>query len=299
MDFQSAINGILRVLETPLIKIGQAQLSLRTILYFAALVLILIVVVGRLKKWLVERVLVRTRLDLSARQAVGSIFQYLGILLGLLIIVQTAGIDLTTLNVVAGALGVGLGFGLQNVAANFISGLIILLERPVKLGDRIEVGNVEGDVVEIRARSTTVLTNDNIAIIIPNSKFITENVINWSYNDNRVRFRVPVGVAYGADARKVERALLEVGAAHPDVLKDPGPVVRFTGFGDSSLNFELRVWSSALMQRRGKLVSDLNFAIYDKLAESGIAIPFPQRDLHVVGGVDVRLTGAPGRLPDA
>jgi small-conductance mechanosensitive channel len=176
------------------------------------------------------------------------------------------------------------GFGLQNIAGNFISGLIILFERPIKLGDRIEVGAVEGDVVRIGSRSTTVVTNDNIAIIIPNSKFITENVVNWSHTGENVRFRIPVSVAYGSDVRRVEKVLLEVAAENPDVLREPAPAVRFAEFGDSGLAFELRAWTTALLHRRGKLVSDLNFAIYDKFKQHGIEIPFPQRDLHIRSG---------------
>jgi small-conductance mechanosensitive channel len=282
-------NDLLQFLETPLVQIGATQLSASSLLKIAVILLVLILVTGRMRRLLVTRALIRTRLDLSAREAVGTIFQYLVLLLGVLILVQSAGIDLTTLNVLAGALGVGIGFGLQSVASNFVSGLIILFERPVKLGDRIEVGHIEGEVVQIRARATTVLTNDNVAIIIPNSKFVTENVINWTYNERSVRFRVTVGVAYGADVRFVEKLLLEVAAANPDVQKEPAPVVRFVEFGDSSLQFELRVWSSSLVHRRGKLLSSLNFGIYEKFREHDIRIPFPQRDLHVAGGVEVRL----------
>ncbi len=141
---------------------------------------------------------------------VGTLARYLMLLIGLLVIVQTAGIDLTTFNVLAGAVGIGVGFGLQNVVSNFIAGIIIMFERPIKIGDRIVVGGVEGNVVEIGARGTTVLNNDNISVIVPNSKFITEDVINWKYNDDKVRFRMPVGVAYGSDARLVERVLLEL-----------------------------------------------------------------------------------------
>jgi small-conductance mechanosensitive channel len=197
------------------------------------------------------------------------------------VILQTAGIDLTTLNILAGAVGIGVGFGLQNIANNFISGLIILFERPIKIGDRIVVGEIEGDVVSIDARSTTVLTNDNIAIIVPNSKFITENVINWSHNDPKIRFRIPITVAYGTETRLVERLLLEVAAENNDVLNDPAPGVRLIEFGDNGLHFELRAWTTALLHRRGLLVSALNFAIYDKLREHGIEIPFPQRDIHI------------------
>jgi small-conductance mechanosensitive channel len=271
------------------VQLGDKALSLRAILIFAIVTATLFIVTGRIKKWLVGTVLTRTTLDLSARQAIGTVFQYLALLLGFLIILQTAGIDLTTLNVVAGALGIGVGFGLQNIASNFISGLIILFERPVKLGDRIEVGDVSGNVIEIRARATTVLTNDNIAILIPNSKFITENVVNWSYTDRVVRFHVPVGVAYGSDPRQVEKVLMEVAAANPNVLKDPPPEIRFLAFGDSALAFELRVWCETLIHKRDLLISMLNFAIFEAFRENHIAIPYPQRDLHVIGGVDVRM----------
>jgi small-conductance mechanosensitive channel len=130
-----------------------------------------------------------------------------------------------------------------------------------------------------------VVTNDNIAIIVPNGKFITENVVNWKYNDGTVRFRIPVGVAYGSDVRLVERLLLEVAAAEKEVLADPPPVVRFLAFGDSALEFELRAWSSSAVNRKGRLTSALNFAIYELFQEHGIEIPFPQRDLHLRSGV--------------
>lgn len=144
---------------------------------------------------------------------------------------------------------------------NFISGLIILFERPIKVGERIVVGDVEGDVVRIGGRSAEVVTNDNITIIVPNSKFITENVINWSHNERRVRFSIPVQVAYGSDARLVERLLLRVAERDTDVLEFPVPAVRLMEFGDSGLRFELRAWSTTLIQRKGLLTSNLNFAI--------------------------------------
>ena len=167
------------------------------------------------------------------------------------------------------------------MASNFISGLIILLERPIKIGDRIEVGKIEGNVIEIGARSTTVVTNDNIAIIVPNSKFVTENVVNWMYTGARVRFRVPISVAYGSDVRLVEKFLQEVAQENPDVLLDPPPVVRFLEFGDNGMLFELRPWSTSLVHRKGKLISSINFAIHDKFKDHQIETPFPQRVLHI------------------
>lgn len=269
------------VFGRPVLPLGSSGLSLGALLQLALLVLLLFFVAGCLRAWLTGRLLAGTRLDASARQAVGALFHYSVVFLGLLVILQTSGIDLTALSVAAGGLGIGIGFGLQNIANNLVSGLIVLMERPVKIGDRIEVAGTEGQVVEIRARSTTVLTNDNIAIIIPNSRFITEEVINWSYSDPKVRFRIPVPVGYDSDVRQVEQLLLEVARANPDVLDDPVPVVRFLEFGDSGLLFELRAWTTTLIQRKGKLVSDLNFAILDAFRAHGVTIPYPQRDVHL------------------
>lgn len=279
------LEKITNVLNVPIFELGGSPFTLWTLVYLLISLVALLYVAGKFRVWMAERALARTKLDIGARQAVASISRYVFLLLGLLIILQTAGIDLTTLNVLAGAVGIGVGFGLQNIVSNFISGLIIMFERPIKIGDRIVVDNVEGDVVEIGARSTKVLTNDNIMIVVPNSKFISENVVNWMYNDASVRFRIPVGVAYGTDVRKVEKILLEVAQAEPDVLDDPPPVVRFLGFGDSALNLELRAWSTKAVNRKGRLISAINFAIYDKFHEHGIEIPFPQRDLHIRSGV--------------
>jgi small-conductance mechanosensitive channel len=271
----------LAFLNRPILPIGAAGVSLGVLIQFAVLVVLLFLFASRAERLLVGRILTRTALDASARQAVGSVFHYAALLAGFLIILQTVGIDITALSVVVGGLGIGLGFGLQNIATNLISGLIVLLERPIKIGDRIEVAGTQGQVIEIRARSTTVLTNDNIAIIIPNSRFITEEVVNWSYNDAKVRFRIPVSVGYSSDVRAVERLLLETARTNTDVLAEPPPTVRFREFGDSALKFELLVWTSSLVQRRGKLFSDLNFAILEKLRANGVEIPFPQRDVHI------------------
>jgi small-conductance mechanosensitive channel len=218
------------------------------------------------------------------RYAFGSITRYVVIVVGLLAILEGFGIRLDAITVVAGALGVGIGFGLQQVTSNFVSGLILLVERPIKVGDRIEVGGVNGDVVKIAPRATTVVTNDNIAVIVPNSSFITSTVVNWSYSDRNVRIPIPVGVSYGSDPEHVKAVLLEVAQAHPGVLGEPGPDVIFDGFGDSAINLTLRVWTSTYTTRPSILRSDLNFAITKAFRENAIEIPFPQRDLHVRDG---------------
>lgn len=282
MDTTQLLSRIKAALNYHLLTLGEARISLWTLIYFAVLFFLLSYFSGKLRRLMNEQLLARTPLDAGARQAVASITRYVVMFVGLLIILQTVGINLTTLNVIAGAVGIGVGFGLQNIASNFISGLIILFERPIKVGDRIEVGNVEGDVIEIGARSTTVVTPNNIAIIVPNSNFITEPVINWKYSsDSKVRFEIPVGVAYGTDVQLVQRLLLEVAAEHPDVLSEPKPDVCFREFGDSSLNFLLRVWNRAHVHHKLTLYSDLNFAIHDKFKQHGVEIPFPQRVLHI------------------
>jgi small-conductance mechanosensitive channel len=277
------------LLEQPLLSLGNARITIGTVLYVVLIVLVLWVVAARMQRWLTDGPMLRTRLDASGRHAVGTLTRYAIILIGLLVVVQTAGIDLTTLNVLAGALGLGIGFGLQTIVANFIAGLIIMFVRPIKIGDRIVVGETEGDVVSIGARGTTVVDNDGIAVIVPNLSFITENVINWKYSGNEVRFKIPVSVAYGTDARKVEAALLKVAKEDDDILEQPAPAVRLMEFGDNGVLFELRAWTRTLTDKKGILFSKLNFAIYETFNAEGIAFPFPQRDLHVKGGtLDVR-----------
>lgn len=272
-------------LEIPLLPIGGTRFTVWMVLYLAVLIVLLVYATGKLKAWMVNRLLARTRIDIGVRQAVGSIFRYVIVAVGFMIILQTAGIDLSALTVLAGALGIGVGFGLQNITNNFVSGLIILFERPIKVGDRIEVGNVTGNVVKISPRATTIVTNDHIAIIVPNSEFISSQVINWSYTNRDVRLNFPVGVAYQSDPELVRKTLLEVAAEHPGVLKERKADVLLQEFGDSSLNFILRVWTREYTTTPGVLRSELNYAICRKFKEHGIEIPFPQRDLHFRSGV--------------
>ena len=163
---------------------------------------------------------------------------------------------------------------------NLVSGVVLLLEQPVRYRDRVSVENVEGQVEHINFRSTTILTNDNITIIVPNSQLINQAVINWSHGDPRIRVHVPVGVAYGSDVELVTETLLAVARAQQDVLRSPEPEVRFLEFGDSSLNFELLVWSDEPPNYH-RLRSKLNYAIDAAFRDKGVEIPFPQRDLHL------------------
>src|SRR5882762_4133849 len=233
------------------------------------------------KRFLFNRLLAQSGLDRSLQYAIAQVVSNIVLVVGIIIVLENTGIHLAALAVFAGAVG----FGLQNIASNFISGLVILAERPITIGDRIEVAGIAGQVEHIRARSTVIRTNDNIMMIVPNTKFIDSPVTNWTYGDRRVRFRIPVGVAYGSDVNKVRDALLAVARENPHTLKEPAPGVFLDQFGDSSIDFKLMVWSSEMSARPSRYRSDLNFAIAEKFREAGIEFPFPQRDVHIRDGV--------------
>ena len=183
-------------------------------------------------------------------------------------------------------LGIGIGLGFQNIASNFISGITLLFEQPLKVGDLVEVDNLKGIVEKISIRSTVVRTLDNVFVIVPNKSFIENNIVNWSYRDQKCRVHIPVGVAYGTDTTLVTEALLAAARRHPRVLQQPTPKVWFKEFGDSSLNFELLVWFDD-PPGIPQLKSDLNFSIETELNIRDISIPFPQRDLHIKNPQDL------------
>ena len=261
------------------------KLSLFQIFLLIALLIAVFWFSSRTKRFLFNRFLAKSGLDRSLQYAIAQIVSNIVLIVGIFIVLDNAGIHLGALTVFAGAVGVGVGFGLQNIASNFISGLVILAERPITVGDRVEVAGIVGQVQHIRARSTVIVTNDNITMIVPNSKFIDSPVTNWTYGDPRVRFRIPVGVAYGSDIDKVRTALVAAGKENPHTLSDPEPSVFLEKFGDSSIEFELVVWISEMSYRPRRYRSDLNFAIERKLREAGIELAFPQRDLHIRSGV--------------
>ena len=261
------------------------SLSLFQIFLLIALLISVFWLSSRTKRFLFNRFLAQSGLDRSLQYAIAQIVSNVVLIVGIFIVLDNAGIHLGALAVFAGAVGVGVGFGLQNIASNFISGLVILAERPITIGDRVEVAGIVGQVQHIRARSTVIVTNDNITMIVPNSKFIDSPVTNWTYGDPRVRFRIPVGVAYGSDIDKVRAALVAAGKENPHTLSDPEPSVFLEKFGENSIEFELVVWSSEMSYRPRRYRSDLNFAIEKRLREAGIELAFPQRDLHIRSGV--------------
>lgn len=272
---------VMRALTQPFFHLGDFGVTPAFLLKSVLFLLVLALASRAAREFVRTRVAARTSLDLGQQDAVARLTGYGVFLAGLMIGLQTAGVNLSSLVVFGGAVSIGVGFGLQTIANNFVSGLILLVERPIKLGDRVEVGEINGDVVRIAARSTWVRTNDNVVIIVPNSEFVSSRITNWTANDRQVRFSVPVGVAYGSDPEQVRDVLIRLALENPDVLKDPPPEVRFVRFGDSSLDFELRVWTTARVQTPKTLASELLFAIFRAFRENGIEIPFPQRDLHL------------------
>ena len=253
---------------------------------------------GRLdSKWLAK-----TRMERSAREALVTTFGYVAVALAFIVALSIAGIEFTNLAIIAGALSVGIGFGLQNVVNNFVSGIIMLVERPVRTGDWIVVGSTEGTVQRISIRTTTIQTFDRAEVIVPNSDLISGQVTNWTLRSQWGRIKVPVGVAYGSDTAMVKDTLLEIVNNHDGIIKGnpdlPEPSVLFIGFGDSALNFEVRAIVSNI-NKRLHVISDINFAIDAAFREHGIEIPFPQRDLNFRGPLQIERDEAPPRAaPD-
>ena len=250
------------------------------ILVFAAL----LVVIGWMKRWIDRRWLQHIVIERGAREALITLFGYVGFIVALLIGLTQAGVELGGLVWISSALALGIGFGMQEIANNFVSGLILLFERPIRAGDFVTVGEVEGFIRSIRIRATEIETLDNQNVLVPNSELISGRVTNWVLRNTFGRLRVIVGVAYGSDVEKVREILEAVAHDHSEVITDgraPAPRALFMGFGDSSLDFELRVRISRI-DRRFSVQSDINFAIDQAFREADIKIPFPQRDLHLI-----------------
>ena len=267
---QRVFESIVRVLNA---GIAGSQITPLRLLVVLVLLAALMWVTRRATRWFVEHILAKRGVDVGLREALGTILRYGLLALGVLVILQAAGIDLTSLNVLVGAIGVGLGFGLQAVTSNFFSGLIILFERPIKIGQRIEIAGVVGQVREIAARATTLVTDENVAVIVPNSQFISERVTNWSRPDTLTAYALTFHVAHASDPDVVRRVLLSAAEAHDDVHKDPPAEVEFLDVGLASLRFQLQVWSSAHLNTAGTLKSDLNFEVWRRLRAEGVAPP--------------------------
>jgi len=277
---QEILKDLSNLFTAQLFVIGDKHFSLGLIATLILLALGAFIVSRFISEWINRGVLARLGMSRGSREALAAVIHYVLAALGFIIVLQTAGINLSSLTVFAGVLGIGVGFGLQNLASNFISGLTLLVEQPIKVGDFIEVDDLLGTVEKISIRSTIVRTIDGVFVIVPNIRFVENNIINWSYQDPTCCIHIPVGVAYGTEPVLVTEALLSAARMESSVLYNPSPKVWFKSFGDSSLNFELLVWINE-PENSDPIKSTLHFHIEHELRQRGIEIPFPQRDINI------------------
>jgi small-conductance mechanosensitive channel len=259
-------------------------------LAWAVLVLLITQAAARLWRWVFQtKFLNRSGMEVGLQDSITTISVYVIWMLGILVALHVFGLNTASLAVAFGALGIGLGFGLQNIFNNFISGIILLFERPIQVGDDVEINGTWATVKKINVRSTVVQTYDNASLIIPNADFVSSQVTNWSFKDKRLRRNIIVGVAYGSDVARVRDTLLEIAQNTPKVLKQPAPDVLFADFGDSALIFRLRIWTDT--DSMLKVETAIRFEIDRLFRERGIEISFPQRDIHIRSWVPAE-TGA-------
>ncbi|MFZ1700674.1 MAG: mechanosensitive ion channel domain-containing protein [Pyrinomonadaceae bacterium] len=262
------------------LNVGSIKLTLGHLLAFVIAVWVAVLISRFIRFLLEEDVYPRVDIGTGVSYAISTIVHYLVLTAGLLIAVAALGFELSQFAIIAGAVGIGVGFGLQNIINNFVSGIILLFERPVKVGDMVQIGEHQGTLSQIGLRASVLRKVDGSDVIVPNSQLISDEVINWTMSDDKRRLDIPVGVAYGTDPAIVIKLLTEVSVGKPNVMTEPAPRALFIGFGDNSLDFELRAWtddSDEWVALRSEIVSD----IYASLTNAGIEIPFPQRDLHL------------------
>ena len=271
------------LLNIPLFTLANTTVTLISLVVFILLLTMFVMGASYLKKILRDRILPRFVQDEGLQYTLARMLQYSLVVIGILVSFQFLGVDFTGLAVIFGFLSVGIGFGLQNITSNFISGLIVLFERPISVGDRVVVNGIEGDIEEINIRATKVKTLENISIIVPNSDFVSKDVINYSHGDPTFKLIIDVGVAYDSDLDLVLQALDEVASESSSVMKRRKHDVHLRSFGDSAWNMKLIVWVPNV-KNRYTVQNELNQAIVRKFNERGIEIPFPQRDIHIKSG---------------
>ena len=281
----TVLERIIQYLNYPFVNQKEFRVSLLSLLLLVLIVFIATIVSKYTRRFLQKRVLPKFHMGLGLQFTMLRLVHYAIVALGVLYALKIGfSVDLTSVAVILGFLSVGIGFGLQYLAADIASGFILLFERPVRVGDWVHLSDeMEGRVEDISLRSTVVVTNENIAVIVPNSKLVQNKFVNYSYGSKNVRLNIPVGVAYGSDLDKVSEALLEAAASVKEVLSAPAPRVHFAGFGDSALDFQIRVWIDE-PRNHPQIRSKVNFEIDRAFRKHGIEIPFPQRDLHLRSG---------------
>ena len=282
-DAPGVVQRVWRFMTYRFVDAENMKLSLARLVAGVLLLGLALFLSGKISSFIETRIAKRQNFDPGLRYTIARLFRYLLVTFGVLFVLQQSfDLDLTSIAVVFTALSVGIGFGLQYIAADIASGFILLFERPIRIGDRITIGEDEGDVQSINLRTTIVSTNDRISIIVPNSRLVTQRVINWSYGDPRARIAIPVGVAYKSDVNLVTETLILAAEGVENVLQDPLPKVQFLKFGDYSLDFRLLVWTRQ-PRRHPQIKSDINYRIERLFRERGIEIPYPVQDLRVSG----------------
>jgi small-conductance mechanosensitive channel len=289
--FQPALAFGAAVLSARLQR-GSMSISLGDVIDFVLTVWVAYLVSAFIRFALEEDVYPRIHLPRGISYAVSSLLNYVIVAVGFVLALGALGVDLGKLTILAGAFGVGIGFGLQSVVNNFVSGLILLFERPIHVGDAVEVGTISGEVRRIGIRASTVRTGQGAEIIVPNSQLIAEQVTNWTLSDRQRRIDLPVGVNYGALPREVVEMLETVAHAHPGVLKTPAPKAYFTSFGDNAIHFELRAWTDQFEQWF-QIRTELATAVYVASQAAGMSFPLPQREVRLIRDGPVELAAAP------
>lgn len=297
MSWSEIISYVRDLLTTTIFQLQQTPVTLLSIVIFLVGITFFFFVASFARRMLLKRILPRFEIETGLQYTLSRITYYIILMIGLMVSIQFIGLDLSSLAVIFGLLSVGIGFGLQNITNNFISGLIVLFERPISVGDRVEVAGVEGDVLEINIRSTKIRTLNNISIIVPNQEFVGSNVVNYSHGDPSFRLDVEVGVAYGSDLDTVLSVMQKLADDHPDVMTYPKSEVHLRGFGDSSWDMELRVWVPNVKEYR-RIRNELNQSIVRAFRENSIEIPVPQRDLNIRTQPIPIETKSPAERPD-
>jgi potassium efflux system protein len=280
--------GLVQSVLSAKIQRGTIAISLGGILEFFLTVWFAYLLSAFLRFLLEEDIYPRIGLGPGLSYAASSLLNYIILALGFVAALAVIGVDFSKVTILAGAFGVGIGFGLQSIVNNFVSGLILLFERPIHVGDMLQVGNLQGRVLRIGIRASVIRTLQGSEIIVPNANLITQEVTNWTLSDQLRRIDLPVGVTYGTAPKKVIELLESVARAHPQVLEDPAPRALFMGYGDSSINFELRVWAEYVNWQQ--IHSDLTVAIYDAVYAAGMSFPFPQREVRLLGDPELKST---------
>ena len=263
-----------------LFKIQDVGITISHLMVAIIAVLLSLVVSQIIRSSLRNQVFKKMKIDEGLEYTLLRLIHFLILFIGIYIGLNTVNVPLGAILGLFAVIGVGIGFGLQNLTSNFISGIILLLERPVKVGDRLEISGVWGDVKHVNLRTTLIETPDGISVIVPNSKLLENEVINYSYGNPKIRLKVPVGIAYGSDCQKAAEVLVQVALDNKRVLSEPKPKAWFNEFGDSSLNFMLLFWIPNAVEKYD-VISEINYAIDAGFRKNGIEIPFPQRDLHL------------------